>query len=350
MDKMKSARWYSKKDVRVEEIEIPRTGDDQIKIAVKFCGICGSDLHEYLGGPIFIPVEKEHPYTGEKAPITLGHEFSGEIVEIGKNIKKFKLGDRVTVEPIIAKYGLKGKYNLDSNLTFIGLGGGGGGFSEYVVVNEDQAHKLPDTIDYEQGALTEPAAVALYAVRQSKFKTGDTAAVFGCGPIGLLVIEALRASGATEIYAVEVSKERQELAKRMGAIVIDPIKEDVVKTIKERTDGGTNVSYEVTGVPAVLQQALESVENDGELMVVSIWESQAPIMPNEIVIKEKTMKGIIAYRDIFPNTLKLMEKGYFSKDLLVTKHINLSDIVEEGFESLSKEKSQIKILVSPKDK
>ena len=348
MPKMKAARWYDKKDIRVEEVEVPVTGKGQIKIEVKYCGICGSDLHEYLGGPIFIPVGTPHPYTGEKAPITMGHEFCGEVIEVGSEITKFKIGDRVTVEPIFAKNGLKGKYNLDENLTFIGLGGGGGGFSEYVVVNEDQAHKLPEKVDYEQGALTEPASVALYAVRQSKFKVGDTAAVFGCGPIGLLIIDALRASGATEIYAVELSPERQEIAAKLGAVIVDPSKVDAVKDIKERTGGGVNVSFEVTGVPAVLQQALESAENDGELIVVSIWETQAPIQPNEIVIKEKTMKGIIAYRDIFPNTLKLMEQGYFSKDLMVTRHIKIDDIVKEGFEALVKEKSQVKILVSPK--
>ena len=224
MAKMKAARWHNRNDVRVEELEIPQPKANQIKIEVKYCGICGSDLHEYLGGPIFIPVDKPHPYTGEKAPLVMGHEFSGEVVEVGPEITKFKVGDRVTVEPIHAKDGLKGKYNLDPNLNFIGLAGGGGGFSEYVVVNEDQAHKLPENVDFEQGALTEPAAVGLYAVRQSRIKAGDTAAVFGCGPIGLLVIDALRAAGASRIYAVELSPERQAKAKELGAIIVDPAK------------------------------------------------------------------------------------------------------------------------------
>ena len=108
------------------------------------------------------------------------------------------------------------------------------------------------------------------------------------------------------------------------------------------------MSYEVTGVPAVLQQSLEAAEKDGELMVVSIWETEAPIQPNEVVIQERTIKGVIAYRDVFPKTLELMKQGYFSKDLLVTKRIKLEDIVNEGFEALVKEKSQVKILVSPK--
>ena len=243
MAKMKAARWHNRKDVRVEELEIPQPKANQIKIEVKYCGICGSDLHEYLGGPIFIPVDKPHPYTGEKAPLVMGHEFSGEVVEVGPEITKFKVGDRVTVEPIHAKDGLKGKYNLDPNLNFIGLAGGGGGFSEYVVVNEDQAHKLPDNVDFEQGALTEPAAVGLYAVRQSRIQAGDTAAVFGCGPIGLLVIDALRAAGASRIFAVELSPERQAKAKELGAIVVDPSKEDAVESIRRQTGGGVNVSF-----------------------------------------------------------------------------------------------------------
>ena len=342
MAKMKAARWHNRNDVRVEELEIPQPKANQIKIEVKYCGICGSDLHEYLGGPIFIPVDKPHPYTGEKAPLVMGHEFSGEVVEVGPEITKFKVGDRVTVEPIHAKDGLKGKYNLDPNLNFIGLAGGGGGFSEYVVVNEDQAHKLPENVDFEQGALTEPAAVGLYAVRQSRIKAGDSAAVFGCGPIGLLVIDALRAAGASR------SPERQAKAKELGAIIVDPAKEDAVESIRRQTNGGVNVSFEVTGVPVVLPQSLEVAEKGGELVVVSIWEKPATIHPNEIVIQEKTMKGVIAYRDVFPKVLELMGQGYFSKDLLVTKRIKLDDIVEEGFEALVKEKSQVKILVSPK--
>ena len=277
----------------------------------------------------------------------MGHEFAGEIVEVGSDVTDVQVGDRVTVEPILAKNGLTGKYNLDENLGFVGLMADGG-FAEFCVVDAELVHKLPDSIDYEQGALTEPAAVALYAVHQSKLKVGDTAAVFGCGPIGLLTIEALRAAGATDIYAVELSAERQAKAAELGAIVIDPAKVDAVAEIKRLTGGGADVSFEVTGVAPVLKQSIEDIKNDGECVIVSIWEGEASIHPNEIVIKEKTVKGIIAYRDVFPAVLKLMEQGYFSKDKLVTKHIKLENIVEEGFEALVKEKSQVKILVEPK--
>jgi (R,R)-butanediol dehydrogenase / meso-butanediol dehydrogenase / diacetyl reductase len=348
---MKALRWHDQKDIRLEEIEEPVTGAGQVKMKVKWCGICGSDLHEYLGGPIFIPVDEPHPLTGEKAPVTLGHEFSGEVVEIGEGVSNYKVGDRVVVEPIFATHGHQGAYNLDEQMGFLGLAGGGGGLSEYVAVDEELLFKLPDDLSYEQGALVEPSAVALYAVRSSKVKAGDKVAVFGCGPIGLLVIEALKAAGATDIYAVELSPERQAKAEELGAIVVNPAEvDDTVAEISRLTGGGVDVSFEVTGVPVVLRQAIQSTGIGGETIIVSIWEQGAEILPNDIVIKERTVKGIIGYRDVYPAVLSLMQKGYFSADKLVTKRIPLDDVIEEGFQSLIKEKNQVKILVQSEQK
>ncbi|MGG3572460.1 2,3-butanediol dehydrogenase [Bacillus gobiensis] len=346
---MKAARWHNQKDIRIENIEEPKVEPGKVKIKIKWCGICGSDLHEFLGGPIFIPVDKPHPLTNEVAPVTMGHEFSGEIVEVGEDVKKFKVGDRAVVEPIFATHGHQVAYNLDEQMGFLGLAGGGGGFSEYVSVDEELVFKLPDELSYEQGALVEPSAVALYAVRSSKLKAGDKAAVFGCGPIGLLVIEALKAAGASDIYAVELSSERQQKAEELGAIIIDPSKvRDTVEEITKLTNGGVDVSFEVTGVPVVLRQAIQSTNISGETVIVSIWEKGAEILPNDIVIKERTVKGIIGYRNVFPEVLSLMKKGFFSADKLVTKKINLDDLIEEGFNALVKEKNQVKILVQPK--
>lgn len=108
MSKMKAARWYAAKDIRVEEVDVPEVLPHQVKVAVKYTGICGSDLHEYLAGPIFIPTEKPHVYSNQKAPLTMGHEFSGEIVEVGSNVTRVKVGDRVAIEPILAKHNLCG--------------------------------------------------------------------------------------------------------------------------------------------------------------------------------------------------------------------------------------------------
>ncbi|MDY7224467.1 2,3-butanediol dehydrogenase [Halalkalibacterium halodurans] len=348
---MQALRWHGVKDVRVDDIAEPATLKGKVKIKVKWCGICGSDLHEYAAGPIFIPQNSPHSLTEEKAPIVMGHEFSGQVVEVGDGVTKCEEGDRVVIEPIFAcgtcTACKQGKYNLCEQLGFLGLAGGGGGFSEYVTVDEHMVHKIPDTVSFEQGALVEPAAVALYAVRQSQFNVGDQAVVFGTGPIGLLVIEALKASGASKIYAVELSTERRQRAEQLGAIALNPAEVNVVEKIQRLTDGGADVSFEVTGVPIVLTQAIESTKLNGQTMIVSIFEKEASFQPNLVVMRERNIAGIIGYRDIFPAVISLMNQGYFSAETLVTKRIGLHDIVEQGFEALMKEKSQVKILVSP---
>jgi len=346
---MKALRWHGLKDLRLENIDEPVAAPGKVKIKVEWCGICGSDLHEYTAGPIFIPEGAPHPLTGDKAPVVMGHEFSGQVVEVGEGVTRVKAGDRVVVEPIYAcgecDVCKQGYYNLCPSMGFLGLAGGGGGFSEYVAADEVMVHKIPDSVSYEQGALVEPSAVALHAVRQSKLKVGDKAVVFGAGPIGLLVIEALKASGAAEIYAVELSEERKQKATELGAIVIDPKQYDVVEEIHKRTNGGADVAYEITGVGPVLTQALNSTKVGGELMIVSIWEKEAPLMPNHIVMKERSVKGIIGYRNVFPAVISLMAKGFFSAEKLVTKRISLDQVVDEGFEALLKEKNHVKILV-----
>lgn len=292
---MQALRWHGVKDVRVDDIAEPATLKGKVKIKVKWCGICGSDLHEYAAGPIFIPQNSPHSLTEEKAPIVMGHEFSGQVVEVGDGVTKCEEGDRVVVEPIFAcgtcTACKQGKYNLCEQLGFLGLAGGGGGFSEYVTVDEHMVHKIPDTVSFEQGALVEPAAVALYAVRQSQFNVGDQAVVFGTGPIGLLVIEALKASGASKIYAVELSTERRQRAEQLGAIALNPAEVNVVEKIQRLTDGGADVSFEVTGVPIVLTQAIESTKLNGQTMIVSIFEKEASFQPNLVVMRERNIAG-----------------------------------------------------------
>lgn len=351
MTEMQALRWHGVKDLRVETIEEPQASAGKVKIKIEWCGICGSDLHEYAAGPIFISQGTNHPLTHEQAPVVMGHEFSGQVVEVGEGVTKVKAGDRVVVEPIFAcgkcTACKQGKYNLCEHMGFLGLAGGGGGFSEYVAADEHMVHKIPDSVSYEQGALVEPSAVALYAVRQSQLKVGDRAVVFGAGPIGLLVIEALKASGAAEIYAVELSEERRQTAESLGAIGLNPAEVDVVAEIHRLTNGGADVAYEVTGVPVVLTQAIQSTKLSGQIMIVSIFEKEAPIHPNQIVMQERNITGIIGYRDVFPAVISLMSQGYFSSEKLVTKRIALNEIVEQGFEALLKEKNQVKIMVSP---
>jgi (R,R)-butanediol dehydrogenase/meso-butanediol dehydrogenase/diacetyl reductase len=351
-DTMRAAVWHKARDLRVETVPVPKITDPHaVKVQVAACGICGSDLHEYAAGPIFIPVDAPHPISGETAPIVMGHEFAGEVIEVGDKVSRVKPGDRVVIEPILSPNRdgayLMERYNLSPDLGFHGLSGGGGGFSQYTVLGEHMVHKMPDDLSWEQGALVEPAAVGLHAVRQSTFKAGDSAVVFGAGPIGLMVIEALKAAGAASIHAVETSQVRRAKAEELGAVGHDPAQGDVVAALREASGGGLDFAFEVTGIPEVLSQCVNATHPGGEIVIVSIWEGAASFQPNDLVIKERTMRGIIAYRDVYPAVMALMQKGYFRAEDLVTDRIALDDIVEKGFERLLADKSQIKIMVAP---
>ncbi|WP_027416411.1 2,3-butanediol dehydrogenase [Aneurinibacillus terranovensis] len=350
---MKAAFWYGLRDIRVEDIAEPSVGKNDVKIKVSYCGICGSDLHEYLAGPIFVPVEEPHPISKDKAPIIMGHEFSGEVVEVGESVTSVKVGERVCVEPILScgkcASCLKGHYNVCEQLGFVGLSGGFGGFAEYSVVPASMVHKIPDHMTWEQAALVEPTAVAVHAVRQSGLKIGDSVAVFGTGPIGLLVIQAAKAAGASQIIAVEVSPERRKIAKKIGAhMVVNPLEVDVVQIIKEHTNGlGVDVAFEVAGIESTINAAIESTRSEGNVVNISIWERPAAIPMNNFILTERKMTSIIAYRNIFPQVIQLIANGQIQASELVTKKINLQHIVSQGFEALTQSKNQIKILVNP---
>lgn len=352
---MKAALWYGKNDVRVEEIEEPRVVKDSVKIKVKWCGICGSDLHEYLGGPIFIPVGQPHPLSGNVAPVVLGHEFSGEVVEVGEGVSKLKPGDRVAVEPIVAcgkcPACREEKYNLCSSLGFHGLCGSGGGFAEYTVFPAEFVHKIPDNMSYEQAALIEPMAVALHSIRVADFRTGDTALVLGSGPIGLATIECLKAAGASLVVVLQRKSVRQEYAKRAGAdVVLDPNEVDVAAEVKKLTDGvGVDTAFETTGAEVGFNIGLDSVKFEGTLVITSIWEKPMTFNPNVLVFQEKKIVGTLAYRHEFPATIAQMSDGRIKAQGYVTKKILLDDIVKEGFGTLTgpEKKSHVKIIITP---
>jgi len=352
---MKAALWYNKNDIRVEEIDEPKVTKGNVKIEVKWCGICGSDLHEFLGGPIFIPVGQPHPLSKNEAPVVLGHEFSGEVVEIGDGVKNFKAGDRVVVEPMVVcgecPACKEGKYNLCSTLGFHGLCGSGGGLAEYTVFPEEYVHKLPDSMTYEQGALIEPMAVALHSIRIANFNVGDTAIVLGSGPIGLATIECLKSAGAKLVVVLQRKSIRQEYAKRAGAdVVLDPNVVDIAEEVKKLTGGvGVDFAFETTGAKIGFDTGLNSLKYNGTMVITSIWEGDVTFNPNELVFTEKKIVGTLAYRHEFPATMALMNDGRIKADGYITKKVYLDDIVEEGFGTLTgpDKKKQVKILVTP---
>ncbi|CRQ38917.1 Sorbitol dehydrogenase [Pseudomonas aeruginosa] len=216
---MKALRWHAARDLRLSELErqAPRPGEVELEVA--YCGICGSDLHEYQSGPHSIPQAEAHPLSGCRAPLTLGHEFCGVVAALGPGVEGLRIGDRVAVEPEYrcgeCRYCREGRYNLCESMGFIGLMGDGG-FAERARVPAYMLHRLPDAVGFRQAAVLEPAAVALHALRRSSLAPGQRCAVFGLGPIGLLLVMLARLRGIEDIVAIDVSPERLALAGEFG--------------------------------------------------------------------------------------------------------------------------------------
>lgn len=351
---MKAARFYGPGDIRIDDIPEPVVRPGAVKVEVEWCGICGTDLHEYLEGPIFAPAAgAPHPLTGETVPITLGHEFAGVVHEVGEGVDDVHVGDRVVVEPYIicgrCDACQQGRYNVCQTLGFVGLSGYGGGFSQYVVAERRWIHPLGE-LGTDVGALVEPLAVAHHAVRLSGAMPGHSALVFGAGPIGLVTTAALRASGVDQIIVVEPADVRKAMAPGAGADhVIDPTQTDVVAEVAELTMGrGADVSFECAGIDAVLKSAILSTRVGGTCVNVAIWGHEASVAMNDLVFREVNVLGSLAYANDHPATIAMIASGKVDPFQFITGRIELDDIVMSGFEELIKNKEEnVKILVRP---
>lgn len=351
---MKAARFHGRKDVRIENIEEPETRSGTVKIAVAWCGICGTDLHEYLEGPIFISAPGHpHPLSHESLPVTLGHEFSGTIEEVGDGVEGLSVGDNVVVEPYFVCNECPpckaGNYHLCEKMGFIGLAGGGGGLSEKVVVDQRWVHPIGD-IPLDEAALIEPLSVAHHAVVRSGAKAGDVAIVGGAGPIGLLTAAILKGIGVKTIVS-ELSAARKEKALSSGVAdyVIDPSKEDLKARVLEITGGiGTDVAFECAGVNPVLDAMLDALRPAGVLVNVSIWGRPATVDMQKIVLKEIDLRGTIAYVRDHEETVALVRSGKIDLKPFITGRIALDDLISEGFDTLiNHNETAVKIIVHP---
>jgi len=351
---MKAARFYGRGDIHIDEVQEPRVRPGTVKVEVQWCGICGTDLHEYLDGPIFAPTpEAPHPLTGESIPITLGHEFAGVVAEVGEGVDDVRVGDRVVVEPYIicgrCDACTHGRYNVCQTLGFVGLSGYGGGFSQFVVAERRWIHPLGD-LGTDVGALIEPLAVAYHAVRLSGAQPQHSALVFGAGPIGLVTTAALKARGVEQVIVVEPAGVRKEKATVAGAdAVIDPREADVVAMVQELTKGrGADVSFECAGIDQVLKTAILSTRAGGTCVNVAIWGHEASVAMNDLVFREVNVLGSLAYADDHPATIEMVASGKVDPFQFITGRIELDDIVAKGFDELINNKEEnVKILVKP---
>jgi (R,R)-butanediol dehydrogenase/meso-butanediol dehydrogenase/diacetyl reductase len=352
---MKALRQYGGRDMRLEDVSEPEPGPEEVKIKVKWCGICGSDVNEYEGGIGLLPVKKSHPGTGKMAPITGGHEFSGEVIKIGSSVTNIYVGDRVTVRPTIPCYKCyyckRGKHIQCVILGTIGTASDGA-FAEFIVVPSDNVYKLPDEVTYETGTFTEPLAAALHAVKQSHMEPGATIAFIGAGPIGLLTMQAAMACGAGKIVVFEMIPKRGRLAKELGATeVINPSKVDPGKAIAELTEGRrADIVFECAGPCEAMLLAEAVCGRGGTIVEVGVMRTSCNFPFQSLLMRGKTIITSQGYVDEFPAAISFLVTRKVKCDpIMISAKIKLDDVLEKGFKELVTERrfEHCKILVSP---
>ena len=350
---MKAAVWHTRKDIRIEDIPEPEPGPGQVKAKIKVCGICGSDLHEYLDGPFTIP-SAPHLQTGRKdGSVVLGHEFSAEVTGLGESVTRFEIGDRVTANALIVcgecRYCKRGAYNLCLKLGSKGTSSDGG-FAEFTLLEDYSLYKLPDSVTDDMGAFVEPLSVAIHAVKRSRMSVGDSVAVIGAGPIGLLVTQVSLTAGASHVFVIEPAKARREIAKELGAsAVFDPDDTDPRDTIKNLTDGlGVDIAFDCAGNQPAFDTAVRITGRGGVICIVSLSLKPIEVPFNKLMGNEKEIIFSIGYEDEFQAALALLADKRADVESLISARIRLEDLVEKGMRPLTEKPDQfIKILVNP---
>lgn len=322
--KMKVAVMLGIGKMGFEDRDIPKAKDNEVLVKLEYVGICGSDLHYYETGAIGDYVVKP--------PFVLGHEPGGTVVEVGKNVKHLKVGDRVALEPGKTcghcEFCKTGRYNLCPDVVFFATPPVDGVFQEYVAHEADLCFKLPDNVSTLEGALIEPLAVGFHAAIQGEAHLGQRAVVMGAGCIGLVSMMALKARGVSEVYVVDIMEKRLEKALELGATgVINGSKEDVLERVKELTDGaGMDLVIETAGTEITTRQAIHMAKKGSNIVLVGYSKSGEMTLPMSLVLdKELTFKTVFRYRHIYPMAIDAVAAGKVNLKGIVTDVFGLDE-------------------------
>jgi 2-desacetyl-2-hydroxyethyl bacteriochlorophyllide A dehydrogenase len=325
--------------IELKEVSLPVINkNDEVKIKVVVTGICGSEIHAYHG---------THPF--RVPPVISGHEFAGVVVEIGKEVRNVSIGDRVTVEPHygcgVCRSCKDGDYNICKEKKILGTQEWTGSFGEYIVVPKNTIVKLPDNVSFEQGALIEPIAVGVHAVRKAGVKLGDAVAILGAGPIGLGLLLAAKSSGATKIFVTDALDYNLDIAKKMGATnVINSLKEDMSQIILKETSGeGVDKVFLAVGIESVLNDSFKILRRGGKLAEVALFGKKPEMEISYIQNKEINILGSNMYtRYDFEIAAEAIAANMFDTSLMISKILPIEDIknaikiVDEKLENVVK--------------
>ncbi len=348
---MRACVWYGRQNSKVVDVpEAPPPGPGEVKIKVGWAGVCGTDLHEWAAGPIWMPITP-HPLTGKAAPLTQGHEFAGIIEEVGPEVVDFKPGDRVTADSATwcgkCWACLRHEYSLCDVAAFLGLGRDGV-FAPYVTIPTGGIFHIPDNLSLQKASFAEPTAVAVHVLRRGRLIPGESVLVIGAGNQGLLQYQILKNSAASQIFMVELKGMRAEVARSLGATVFDPREVDVVAEIKKQTDGnGVDLAIDDAGQEETLCMALQATRTQGRVVEVGIFEKPITFHPNNLVLHERELIGILNNGGEFPQAIQFLADGRVDPTPLISNRIDLEDVVEKGLkECVVNKATNVKVIVN----
>lgn len=326
------------------EREVPQPANNEVLVKLEYVGICGSDMHYYETGRIGDYVVKP--------PFVLGHEPGGVVVEVGKNVKHLKIGDRVALEPGKTcghcEYCKEGKYNLCPDVVFFATPPVDGVFQEYVAHEAALCFKLPDNVDTMEGALIEPLAVGFHAANQGGAHAGQTAVVFGAGCIGLVSMMALKAEGVSKIYVVDIMQKRLDKALELGATgVINSMDKNVQDEISRLTEGkGVDLVIETAGMEITTRQAIHIAKKGSTIVLVGYSKTGEMTLPLSLALdKELTFKTVFRYRHIYPMAIEAVASGKVNLKGIVSNVFSFDDIQNAMDKSVSDKANIVKSVV-----
>jgi L-iditol 2-dehydrogenase len=322
---MRTAVLVEPTEFALEDRDRPEPGPDDVLAAIRDVGICGSDVHYYEHGRIGDYVVED--------PLVLGHESAGEVVEVGENVTGLASGDRVALEPGVpcrrCVHCKSGDYHLCEEVRFMATPPHDGAFTEYVSWPADFAYELPETVSTAEGALCEPLSVGIHACRRGGVETGDTVLIAGAGPIGLLVMEAARAAGATDAILTDVVDEKLELAADRGAdLTVDVSETDPDAAVEEYTGGvGADVVVEASGAEPSIRSTIDLVRRGGTIVLVGLAdEAEVPFDVLEVIDNEIDVHGSFRYENTYSAAVDLLADGEVDVEGIVDFESGLEEI------------------------
>ena len=335
----RAAIMYGTHDIRLEEVPVPELGPREVLVEVEAVGVCGSDVHYYEEGRIGSFVVRE--------PLILGHESMGTIVELGEEVTKHEVGERVALEPGVPDGTCRecraGRYNLCPNVQFFATPPVNGAFANYVNIHEDFAFTLPDDLSNNAGALMEPLSVGIWACRKAKVEAGDHVLVTGAGPIGLLAMQVALAQGATEVTVTDVAPERLEMAQKTGATRTINVSEEPLAHAGLEVDA----LIECSGNQRALKDGIHSIRPAGTAVVVGMGPGEESSIPLAFIQnREIWLTGTFRYANTYPAAIELAATGRVDLDAIVTGYYGLEE-TEEALQASRKDPGNVKPMVVP---